>query len=356
LHSDQNKGLTEHKAFDLFQQLGENALTEKVATPWYFMLLKEFTSFFALLLWGGGILCFIGYGVNPSSLDNIFLAIVLWCVVILTGTFSYLQQSKTASLMADFQNFIPKLALCCREGKWNNIEARLLVPGDLVQVKAGDNIPADLILIQANEMKVNNASLTGESEDLLRNVDGKTMNIFETQNVAFFGTSCTTGNGVGVVFRTGDNTVIGRIAGLASSADVHETTLALEIQRFVKLISAIAIIIGVVFFLFGVFYGYRMVTNIVFAIGIIVANVPEGLLATMTVALALSAKRMATKMVLVKNLESIETLGSASCICSDKTGTLTQNRMTVSQIYCNLKVEDASVNWEIYKRLEELES
>jgi len=101
------------------------------------------------------------------------------------------------------------------------------------------------------------------------------------------------------------------------------------------MISTIAIIIGVVFFLFGVFYGYRMVTNIVFAIGIIVANVPEGLLATMTVALALSAKRMATKMVLVKNLESIETLGSTSCICSDKTGTLTQNRMTVSQIYVN---------------------
>jgi len=101
------------------------------------------------------------------------------------------------------------------------------------------------------------------------------------------------------------------------------------------MISTFAIIIGVVFFLFGVFYGYRMVTNIVFAIGIIVANVPEGLLATMTVALALSAKRMATKMVLVKNLESIETLGSTSCICSDKTGTLTQNRMTVSQIYVN---------------------
>jgi sodium/potassium-transporting ATPase subunit alpha len=121
------------------------------------------------------------------------------------------------------------MALCCREGKWENIEARLLVPGDLVQVKAGDNIPADLILIDTNEMKVNNASLTGESEDLLRSVDEKNINIFESHNVAFFGTACTAGTGVGVVFKTGDNTVIGRIAGLASSADVHETTLALEI-------------------------------------------------------------------------------------------------------------------------------
>jgi sodium/potassium-transporting ATPase subunit alpha len=330
LNSNQFRGLTELKAAELFEQFGENSLTEKVGTPWYLMLLKEFTSFFALLLWGGGILCFVGYGLDPKSLDNVFLAIVLWFVVIVTGTFSYLQQSKTASLMADFQNFIPKMALCCRDGKWNNIEARLLVPGDLVQVKAGDNIPADLVLIGAKEMKVNNASLTGESEDLLRNVDQKNINIFESGNVAFFGTSCTAGNGVGVVFKTGDNTVIGRIAGLASSANVNETTLALEINRFVRIISSIAIIIGVIFFLFGVFYGYRMVTNIVFAIGILIANVPEGLLATMTVALALSAKRMAKKMVLVKNLESVETLGSVSCICSDKTGTLTQNRMTVS--------------------------
>ena len=135
------------------------------------MLLKEFTTFFALLLWGGGILCFIGYGVEPNSLDNVFLAIVLWAVVILTGTFSYLQTSKTASLMAAFSNFIPKECLVCRDGKWNTIEARLLVPGDLVKVKGGDNIPADMILLETNEMKVNNASLTGESEDLLRVVD-----------------------------------------------------------------------------------------------------------------------------------------------------------------------------------------
>lgn len=225
--------------------------------------------------------------------------------------------------MAAFSNFIPKECLVCRDGKWNTIEARLLVPGDLVKVQGGDNIPADMILLEANEMKVNNASLTGESEDLLRVVDSKNTNIFESANVAFFGTACTTGTGLGIVFKTGDNTVIGRIAGLASSADVHETTLAIEIQRFVKLISAVAITIGVVFFLFGVFYGYKIVTNLVFAIGIIVANVPEGLLATMTVSLALSAKRMAKKMVLVKNLESVETLGSTSCICSDKTGTLT---------------------------------
>ncbi len=167
---------------------------------------------------------------------------------------------------------------------------------------------------------------------------------------------CTAGTGSGMVFKTGDSTVIGRIAGLASSADAHSTTLAIEIEKFIYLISSIAIVLGVVFFCAGFAVGYTVITNIVFAIGIIVANVPEGLLATVTVALALTARRMATKFVLVKNLESVETLGSTSCICSDKTGTLTQNRMTVSNLFYNGKILDASTNYEIYQRLLELEN
>jgi P-type E1-E2 ATPase len=122
---------------------------------------------------------------------------------------------------------------------------------------------------------------------------------------------------------------------LASSAEATETPLAIEIERFIKIISAVAISLGITFFICGIIYEYDYITNLVFAIGIIVANVPEGLLATVTVSLALTAQRMAGKMVLVKNLESVETLGSTSCICSDKTGTLTQNRMTVSHLYFN---------------------
>ncbi len=196
-------------------------LTEKVGTPWYLLLLKEFTGFFALLLWLGGILCIIGYSIDTSSKDNLFLGIILFLVVIITGTFSYYQSSKAASLMADFKNFIPKEATCIRDGKKITIEARKLVPGDIVYLNLGDNIPADCVLLEASEMKVNNASLTGESEDLLRIVDEKTPNIFESPNVAFFGTMCTAGKGMGMVFKTGDSTVIGRIAGLASSADSH---------------------------------------------------------------------------------------------------------------------------------------
>lgn len=197
-------------------------------------------------------------------------------------------------------------------------------------------------------MKVNNASLTGESEDLLRKVDGREANILESANVAFFGTMCTDGSGKGIVIRIGDDTVIGRIATLSTSTKTKETPLSNDINFFIYVITAIALALGLAFFIFGLFY-YDIIMNVIFAIGIIVANVPEGLLATVTVALALTAKRMAKKMVLVKNLQSVETLGSTSCICSDKTGTLTQNRMTVSQLWYNLEVVEADINWQTYK-------
>ena len=316
-------GLTSLMADIKFKEFGENCLTEKGGTPWYIMFLQECTNFFALLLWAGALLCFIGFGLDTTSKDNLYLGIVLVIVVICTACFSYYQRAKAANLMASFKNFIPREAMCKRDGSWKKIPSRLLVPGDIIQVKGGDNVPADIILYSANEMFVNNASLTGEAEELVRNVEDKNKNVFESKNVAFFGTMATKGIGEGIVFRTGDNTVIGRIASLAASAETVMTPLAHEIEKFTWLIAGIAITMGLIFFIFGFIYGYGVIPNLIFFIGIIVANVPEGLLATVTVCLALAAKRMAENFVLVKNLESVETLGSTTCICSDKTGTLT---------------------------------
>ena len=256
--------------------------------------------------------------------------------------------------MAQFENFIPPVAFVIRNGQPQQIDAKKIVPGDIVKVGSGENIPCDIVLFQTNEMKVNNASLTGESEDI--QIDPSlppTQNIFESKNVAFFGTSCTAGSGIGICFKTGDNTVIGQIANLASSAESAETPLSIEIERFIKIITAVAVTLGVTFFLFSWARGNDMITNLVFMIGIIVANVPEGLLATVTVSLALTAQRMAGKYVLVKNLESVETLGSTSCICSDKTGTLTQNRMTVSHMFYNRQVIDAQTNYQVFQRNEQ---
>jgi sodium/potassium-transporting ATPase subunit alpha len=192
-------------------------------------------------------------------------------------------------MMAQFKNFIPPEATVVRGGQMQTIKASQIVRGDIIKVKGGDKIPADIVLIETNEMKVNNASLTGESEDLLRLPEEKTQNIFESPNVAFFGTECTDGKGTGVCFKTGDSTVIGQIANLAESADAAQTPLSIEIERFIFIISAVAFFLGISFFCFGVFIGYDIINNMVFAIGIIVANVPEGLLATVTVSLALTA-------------------------------------------------------------------
>lgn len=354
LGTNMTKGLTEAKVIEKHATFGANALTEKKAQPWYCVFLHEQTGFFSLLLWFGAFLCFIGFAImepedQEADKSNLYLGIVLSTVVFITGCFSYMQTSKAASLMADFKNFIPPKAFAKRgEDIYKPIDAKTLVPGDVIRIKGGENIPADVVLFRSTEMKVNNASLTGEAEELFRNVDIKTDNILESGNVAFFGTMCTAGEGEGIVFKTGDDTVIGRIANLTTSAEATETPLSIEITRFIKIISAVAIFLGVTFFLFGLAYGYDLITNLVFMIGIIVANVPEGLLATVTVSLALTAKRMHKKFVLVKNLESVETLGSTSCICSDKTGTLTQNRMTVSQMFVDRQVIDVSVNFEIF--------
>lgn len=147
---------------------------------------------------------------------GIVLAIVTW----MTGCFSYAQTSKSADMMSKFANFCPQKATVIRDGRVQTIDAKLLVPGDVVVVKGGENIPCDVVIFKSNEMKVNNASLTGESEDIMIDTSAEpTRNIFESKNVAFFGTSCTAGEGTGICFKTGDATVIGQIANLASSAE-----------------------------------------------------------------------------------------------------------------------------------------
>lgn len=181
--------MTQDQATRKLDHVGENSLTEKKSTPWYISFLKEMTGFFALLLWVGSLLCFIGYALQPSDSSNLYLGIVLAGVVIVTGCFSYYQSSKSEALMAQFKNFIPPKALVIRDGNESSIEAAKLVPGDLIRIKGGENIPADIRIIECHEMKVNNASLTGESEDILRKVEKTADNPLETANLAFFGTA-----------------------------------------------------------------------------------------------------------------------------------------------------------------------
>ena len=335
-------GLATDDAVKRNEEFGDNMLSVKKKTPWYVKLLEEFISFFAILLWIGSALSFIVYAINPEDPSNVYLGVVLILVIVVSGVTTFLQNAKSESIMEGFKNFIPQQSTVIRDGKEQIVLATKLVPGDLIEVKEGARIPADIRIVSSNEMKVDNASLTGETEPLLRSdICSHPDKILETKNVAFFGTLCQYGKGKGVVFSIGDNTIIGQIAGLAESASTGKSTLRKELDHFILLISIIAISIGVIFFICGFLLRYTFLENIVFAIGIIVANVPEGMLAMITITLSVSARRLSKHQVLCKNLEAVETLGSTSCICSDKTGTLTQNRMTAEHLWYNLSTKQA---------------
>ncbi|XP_054396489.2 sodium/potassium-transporting ATPase subunit alpha-3 isoform X2 [Pongo abelii] len=272
---------------------------------------------------------------------QLYLGIVLAAVVIITGCFSYYQEAKSSKIMESFKNMVPQQALVIREGEKMQVNAEEVVVGDLVEIKGGDRVPADLRIISAHGCKVDNSSLTGESEPQTRSPDCTHDNPLETRNITFFSTNCVEGTARGVVVATGDRTVMGRIATLASGLEVGKTPIAIEIEHFIQLITGVAVFLGVSFFILSLILGYTWLEAVIFLIGIIVANVPEGLLATVTVCLTLTAKRMARKNCLVKNLEAVETLGSTSTICSDKTGTLTQNRMTVAHMWFDNQIHEA---------------
>uniref|UniRef100_A0A4W4G1X1 Sodium/potassium-transporting ATPase subunit alpha n=1 Tax=Electrophorus electricus TaxID=8005 RepID=A0A4W4G1X1_ELEEL len=333
-------------ASEILERDGPNALTPPPTTPEWVKFCKQLFGGFSILLWIGAILCFFAYSIQVASEDepvndNLYLGVVLAAVVIITGCFSYYQESKSSRIMDSFKNMVPQQAMVIRDGEKRQINAEDVVAGDLVEIKGGDRIPADVRFISCSGCKVDNSSLTGESEPQSRSPDFTHENPLETKNICFFSTNCVEGTGRGIVIATGDRTVMGRIATLASGLEVGQTPINIEIEHFIHIITAVAVVLGVAFFFLSLVLGYTWLEAVIFLIGIIVANVPEGLLATVTVCLTLTAKRMARKNCLVKNLEAVETLGSTSTICSDKTGTLTQNRMTVAHMWFDNQIQVA---------------
>jgi len=342
-------GLTDAQALKGLQEHGPNALTPPPTTPEWVKFCRCLFSGFSLLLWLGAVLCFLAYGIQASAYeeppdDNLYLGIVLSAVVTVTGIFSYYQESKSAKIMEGFKNLVPQYAVARRNGEKITVKAEELTLGDVVEIKFGDRIPADIRVIECRGFKVDNSSLTGESEPQARSPEFTHENPLETKNIGFFSTNAVEGTCVGMVVNIGDNTVMGRIAGLASGLEGGQTPIAKEIEHFIHIITGVAVFLGVSFFIIAFILGYNWLDAVIFLIGIIVANVPEGLLATVTVCLTLTAKRMAAKNCLVKNLEAVETLGSTSCICSDKTGTLTQNRMTVAHMWFDNKIVEADTS------------
>merc|ERR1719282_1941767 len=349
LGTNADTGLTNAQVKHNQERDGLNRLTPPPQTPEWIKFCQNLFGGFALLLWLGAILCFLAYSIQAGTFeeppdDNLYLGIVLTAVVLVTGIFSYYQESKSSKIMESFANMVPQYALAVREGDKVSVKAEDLVVGDIIEIKFGDRIPADIRVIESKGFKVDNSSLTGESEPQSRGPDFTHENPLETKNFAFFSTNAVEGTAKGIVVMIGNHTVMGRIAGLASGLDTGDTPIAKEIAHFIHIITGVAVFLGVSFFIIAFILGYNWLDAVIFLIGIIVANVPEGLLAIVTVCLTLTAKRMASKNCLVKNLEAVETLGSTSTICSDKTGTLTQNRMTVAHLWFDEQIFEADTS------------
>ncbi len=330
------QGLTREQVEQEADKYGLNILQTKKSIPVIFKFLKQFTNFFALLLIAGSILSFIAEYLAPGE-GYIYIGIALAGVVLLNAIFTFIQQYQSEKIMETFKKMLPEKSEVLRDNKLQTIDAEEIIPGDIVFLAEGDKVPADGRLIDQHGMKVDNASLTGESEPQLRKLVCTHNNILESRNMVFSGTMVQSGNGKALVYATGMTTQIGKIATLTKDTKSTQTPLNKELHHFIRIISTIAIILGIIFFGMSFLLGNRLMGSMIFAIGIIVANVPEGLLPTVTLCLSIASKRMAKRNALVKNLESVETLGSTTVICTDKTGTITLNKMETNTLFINLE-------------------
>ncbi len=325
------QGLSSEDADSRLTQYGKNELRVRKEVPEIIRFLSQFKNFFAQLLIVGSALALFAEQLDPG-MGNLYIAIALFGVTILNAIFTYIQQYQSEKIMDSFRKMMPTMVRVFRDGEEIELEAGMIVPGDIIHLSEGDKIPADGRLLESHLLRVDMSSLTGESEAIHLDSHHQHENQLESHNMVFSGSLVESGDGLVLVCATGMNTQIGRIVQLTKETSVVETPIGKELKYFIRIISTIAIILGVLFFIVSVAIGNGAIGSLIFAIGIIVANVPEGLLPTVTLSLAMASKRMARKNALIKNLESVETLGSSTVICTDKTGTLTQNKISVNTV------------------------
>lgn len=334
------EGLSSGEVEARLRLFGPNSLPQTPPIPLWRKVVNHVIHPMAIVLWGAGLLALIT--------GNLTLPWVIWFVVILNAAFSFWQEYRAEQAVSALSDLLPNVARVRRGGEEIMVSAQEIVPGDVLVLEQGSNVPADARVVQEYGLRTNQAALTGEAMASLKTVEASLregLTDLERPNLVFMGSSIVSGTGLAVVFATGSLTQFGRIARLTQAPEPVASALQQEIVRLTRIVSIIAVALAVVVFVAGIIeVGIPLSDAFLLAIGILVATLPEGLRPTLTLSLAVAVQRLARKAVLVKRLATVETLGKVSVICTDKSGTLTHNQMTVCDLWVSgqrLKVTGA---------------
>ena len=352
---DEENGLSNEQVNENRQKYGTNELQTKKKKSTFVKFLEQFKDFMIIVLIIAAIISgVVGYIEGEGITDSIIILIV----VILNAVIGVIQENKAEKSLEALQKLSAHVSKVIRNGKMEVIPAKELVPGDIVVLDTGDYVPADLRIIEAVNLKSQEASLTGESvpvEKSANTIEQEEVDLGDRENMLFSSSLITYGRGKGIVVETGMNTEVGKIAGIINSAEETQTPLQEKLNKLGKTLGIAALVICAIIFVIGLLYGKDPIEMFMTAVSLAVAVIPEGLAAVSTIVLAIGVQRMVKRHAIVKKLPAVETLGSTTVICSDKTGTLTQNKMTVEKIFYNGKLLNAEeVKQNIDKNLEKL--
>ena len=331
-------GLTQKQASKLLEECGSNTLAEKKGNGALKIFAGQFRDVMVMILLGATVISVL--------LGEIYDALTIIAIVLLNAVLGFIQEYRTEKTLEALAGMTAPTAKVIRDGKARTIPAADLVPGDIVTLETGDKVPADCVILRCNGLFADEAMLTGESEPVAKREGSENDrdNSLNRSCIAYSGTVITRGNAAALVIATGKNAQVGKISHMINDAEESRTPLQKRLGELGKVVALICIGVCIIVFLAGVLRGEPVFDMLMTGITIAIAAIPEGLPATVTIALALAVSRMLKQKALVNKLHSVETLGCASVICSDKTGTITENKMTVKHIFADMKEFDVFGN------------
>ena len=354
LQTNIKEGLTEEQVKANYEKYGMNELKQKKKKSLFVKFLEQFKDFMIIVLI---IAAIVSGAVGIAEGEGITDTIIILIVVVLNAIIGVVQESKAEKSLEALQKLSAHSSKVVRNGKVTVVQSRELVPGDVVVLDTGDYVPADLRIVESANLKSQEASLTGESVPVDKNtetIDDEKVSLGDRTNMLFSSSLITYGRGKGIVVETGMNTEVGKIAKIISDTEGAETPLQIKLNKLGKTLGIAALAICIVIFIIGIAYGKDVIDMFMTAVSLAVAAIPEGLAAVSTIVLAIGVQRMVKKNAIIKKLPAVETLGSATVICSDKTGTLTQNKMTVQKVFVNNAVKEVADIKDISNELDRL--